>query len=270
MIHLDVIVADTATLLEAEAYGPGALLRWERAPEPDGTFVEGGTVALVADQSVYDIWDAAGTVGTWYRTRISNAAASTFSGYSVPYQTTEQGLYLTLGQCRGFGVGSDLEDESLLILLGAAAQDIVEFAGPMGAPIREWHRPNGALVYLSKPALAITSISEDSVVLADDDWELDGGGQLLRRLNDGTNPSWYWRPFGPLIVTYQPKDELAQRQRVQLELVKQDINHQAGGLASQTIGQWSESYQASAPDSNYATERAAILASLNPGAVLIR
>ena len=86
MIHLQVTVANPAELLNTNAYGAGALLRWESGPTQTGAFVEGGTVALVASTVIYDIWDPAGVEGTWYRTRISNSAATTFSAYSEPIQ----------------------------------------------------------------------------------------------------------------------------------------------------------------------------------------
>jgi hypothetical protein len=86
VIHLEVQVANAAELLDAAAYGAVAKLRWESGPAVTGPFVEGGTVNLDATKTLYDIWDAAGVVGTWYRTRISNAAASTFSPYSAPFE----------------------------------------------------------------------------------------------------------------------------------------------------------------------------------------
>lgn len=267
MIHLDVIVADTAMLLDASAYGAGALLRWERSTLPLSGYVEGGTVPLVSGDSVYDVWDAAGTVGTWYRTRISNAAGSTFSGYSDPWQTTEQGLYLTLSQVRGFNVGLDLDDESLLILLGSAAQDIVEYAGPTGPIVERLRGSRGPLLYLARTALSITSIVEDTVTLAATDYELSYGGQLLVRFDTGPNPARTWGYAN--VVTYTPTSDLAQRQRVQLELIKQDVDHRAG-LQQQTIGEWSEAYQAEYPGNTYADRRAAILSSLTAGAVLIK
>lgn len=86
MIHLQVTVANAAELLATQAYGAGALLRWESGALQAGPFVEGGTVALVSGTSLYDVWDAAGVVGTWYRTRISNSGGTTFSAYSAPFQ----------------------------------------------------------------------------------------------------------------------------------------------------------------------------------------
>jgi hypothetical protein len=268
MIHLEVIVADTIDLLDAEAYGAGALLRWEWCATVDGVpvaYAEGGTEALVAGVSLYDIWHSAGAIGTWYKTRVSDSGGTSFSAYSAPFQTAEHGLYLSLDQCRAFPgmpTVAELSDESLLILLDAAAQAIVGYAGPAGETT-ERHHVNGDLILLSRPALSVSAVLEDmrgaATTLAADDYELSSSGQTLYRLSDGTNPGYYWR--GRVDVTYLPFDDTAERQRVQRELVMLDIAHQPG-LASQSIGTWSESYSASGSS---AAARADILASLGSG-----
>jgi len=265
VIHLEVIVADTTELLDAEAYGAGALLRWESCATIAGTYAEGGTEALVAGTSLYDIWDDAGLIGTWYRTRISDAGGSTFSPYSVPFQTAEHGLYLSVDQFRAFNAAANLSDEALLILLDAAAQAIIAAVGYSGQ-ITEWLRGGrGPLLMLSRPALTVISIVEDDTTLAADDWELSSSGQTLRRLDDGTNPRWYW--YGRVDIAYLPRDDTAERQRVQRQLVQLDLSYQPG-LASQTIGTWSETY-ATGSQATYAEQRAAILASLSGGAWIV-
>jgi len=86
MIHREVTVENTAELLATPAYGAGSLLRWESSATIDGTYVEGGTIALVSGTSLYDIWDHAGVDGvTCYRTRVSDAGGATFSAYSTPF-----------------------------------------------------------------------------------------------------------------------------------------------------------------------------------------
>lgn len=268
MIHLEVIVPDTAELLAIEAYGPGALLRWESGTDPAGPFVEGGTEPLVADVSLYDIWDAAGVVGvTWYRTRISDAGGTTFSDYSAPFETAAHGLYLSLTQAREFGLGVGMEDQALLILLDAALQDIVKAIGPLGE-ITEWQEAGrGDLLMVSRPILSVTSVRErwyySAIDLASDDYEVIADATLLR-VRTGTNPATYWR--GRVGVTYLPTDDLAARQRVQKLLVEQDIT--AGpGLSGRRIGDWSEDY-ANNSVWNYQKERAAILATLTEGALI--
>lgn len=274
MIHLEVIVANTTDLLDANAYGAGALLRWEWSATVDGDpvpYAEGGTVALVAGTSLYDIWDDPGVDGTtWYRTRISDSGATTFSAYSSPFQTAIHGLYLSVDQCRAFpGMPpvTVLTDESLLILLDAAAQAIVREHGPSGATT-ERLSASGDLLMLSRPALTITTVVEDArwapVTLAANDYSLSSSGQTLRRLSTGTNPRYYWH--GRVAVTYTPFDDTAERQRVQRELVMLDIAFQPG-LVSQSIGTWSEAYTASGK--SYSEQRADILASLSGGGWIV-
>ena len=267
MIHLQVVVSDTAELLADEAYGAGALLCWESCDTIDGVYVPGDTVALVTGVGLYDIWDAAGVPGTtWYQTRISDSGGTTFSAYSSPFQTTH-GLYLSVDQFRAY-VNSPLTDDALLMLLDAACAAIDDAIGPTG-DIREFFRVQGDLLMLSRRAESITTVIEDArrsaVTLDDDDYELSTSGQTLYRLSDGTNPRWYWS--GRVDVTYRPFDDTANRVRVAVELVKLDLAHQPG-LASQTIGTWSETY-ATGSQATYAEQRAAILASLSGGAWIV-
>ena len=63
-------------------------------------------------------------------------------------------------------------------------------------------------------------------------------------------------------VTYRPPDDTANRVRVAIELVKLEFAFNPG-LASQTIGTWSEAYTSGGK--SYAEQRAEILASLSPG-----
>jgi hypothetical protein len=263
VIHLQVVVADTADLLATESYGAGALLRWESAAAVDGTYTEGGTIALVAGTSLYDVWDAAGVAGTtWYQTRVSDASGTTFSAYSTPFQSAEHDQYLSPDQFRAFEPAANLSDEALLILLDAAAQDIVRAAGAGGVQSEHVHG-HGELLPLSHPALSVTTVVERDVTLDATDYAVSGTGLMLRRLHSGTHPAHGW--WGPVDVTYQPVDDTATRQRVQLELVKLAITF-SPGLASQQIGTWSESYTTSGK--TYDQQRAEILATLSDGVAI--
>jgi hypothetical protein len=263
VIHLQIIVANTADLLNAEAYGAGALLRWESSADVAGPYVEGGTEALVADVSLYDVWDAAGTEDTWYRTRISDAGGTTFSPYSSPFLASELGLYLTIAQFRALAP-STLSDETLLILLMAAQEDIIRAIGPAGETF-EIVSSRGDLLPITRPALSITSVTErvgwpgNEIALAEEDYELSASRRVLRRLSSGTTPAYVWR--SRVKVVYVPVDDTASRQRVQGELTKLAIATNPG-LVSQTIGQWSEQYAANSAW-NVAEEREKLLSSLS-------
>jgi hypothetical protein len=95
MIHLQVTVDNTTELLDPNAYGAGALLRWESSADPNGPYVEGGTLGLNPGQSVYDVWDSNGTTLTWYRTRTSNSGGTSFSAYSDIAPLTPSGETFT-------------------------------------------------------------------------------------------------------------------------------------------------------------------------------
>jgi hypothetical protein len=83
MIHLEVTVENTAELLATPAYGAGALLCPEWCATQTGTFAALTPIPLVSGTSLYDVWHSAGILGTWYRTRISDAGGTTFSAYSA-------------------------------------------------------------------------------------------------------------------------------------------------------------------------------------------
>lgn len=259
MIHLTVAVANTAELLAAEAYGAGALLRWESSATDAGTYVEGGTVALVSGTSLYDIWDSAGVAGTtWYRTRVSNAGGSSFSVYSEPSLPSTAWTSLTVDQLRLF-VTSPLLDDALLTLLSAAAAAIAGVAGAT-SEITEYVSGGYTRIVVARQIGTLTSVTEDDVLLVAADYR--ASGYVLTRLDSSGNPG-IWG--GRIVVVYTPADDTAERQRVQLELVKLDLN-QNPGLSAETIGTWSETYAAPA---SYAETRAAILASLTTGGGMV-
>jgi hypothetical protein len=171
---------------------------------------------------------------------------------------------LTVDQFREH-VTSSLGDEAIQRLLDAAAETIELAAGPYasaGTITEILGSQSGPLLMLSRSAESVSEVIEgtgsSATTLAVDDYELSQSGNILRRLNDGTNPSWRWRHR--TFATYLPLSDLAIRDMVQLELVKLDIAFNPN-LVSQTIGAWSETYQAGKP---YPEQRADILASLNP------
>ena len=175
--------------------------------------------------------------------------------------------YLTVADLRGF-VSSELSDASLQLLLDAAYDEIVDYAGPSG-PCNELIDPGvGDLLMLSRPAESVGTVIEDmwyggdETTLAADDYEVRSSGQTLRRLHTGTNPAWGWR--GRVDVTYTPRGGDDNRKVVQLELVKLTIAFDPA-LASQTIGQWGETYRAG---KSYASQHAEILATLGGGALI--
>jgi hypothetical protein len=237
MIHIQTLVSDTAILLGSDAYGPGALLRWESGATEAGAYVEGGTVALVSGTAVYDVWDSAGTDATWYRTRISDAGATTFSPYADPFQAASQGMYLSLSQARSF-VPTNLTDEALLSLLDDVRRQIDSTVGPRGN-VTEWLAAQGPLLMLSRQADSIVSVTNDwnAVLLDPTDYELSGSGMTLRRLRTGPNPGYGW---GRVTVVYSTADAADRRTSAAVELLKLEVAY--SGFNSQSTQSESRSF----------------------------
>ena len=178
-------------------------------------------------------------------------------------------MSLTVAQFREH-VTSSLGDEAVQRLLDASAEAIIGALGQYasdGTATEEFPRVSGMSLMLSRPAESISEVVERAhfavpLTLAADDYVLSTSGYVLRRLRTGTTPSIVWRPL--VTVTYLPLSDLAERDRVQLELVKLDLAYQPG-ITQETIGSWSETLAQG--DRTYQVERAAILASLNQQSV---
>jgi hypothetical protein len=157
---------------------------------------------------------------------------------------------LTLAQAKRLAPSS-LSDPDMQVLLDAAEQAINLYAGPVGDVTETFTAGSGDLVMLSRPASAITSVSERLVTLAGTDYELDG--RALRRLDTGANPDSRWR--GRLVITYKPEDDTDLRKAVQADLLKLELNTRTG-TQSESIGAWSETFTSG---DTYTAEREAIL-----------
>jgi len=169
---------------------------------------------------------------------------------------------------------NSLDTDALQLLLDAAEEEIIERAGPtidgyVLTSRTEQYIPRGDLLMLSERASSIVEVIEHAqlvvpTTLVSDDYELTSSGYVLRRLRTGTNGAYRWFPL--VSVEYIPYSDNATRSRVQSELVKLSISF-SPGLASQTIGSWTESYASSGLP--YDAQRAAILATLHPDGAVI-
>ena len=170
-------------------------------------------------------------------------------------------MSLTVAQFREH-VTSSLGDEAVQRLLDAAYESLVGALGPYeeDGSITEIITPRsiGPLLMLSRRAESLSEVIEGDTTLAADDYELRSSGNVVRRLDDGTNPASYWR--NRVYVTYLPQSDLALRAIAQLELVRLEIAFNPL-LVSQTIGSWTETYQ---QGKSYPEQRADILAALSP------
>lgn len=154
-----------------------------------------------------------------------------------------------------------LGDDALQRLADAAWEQITEVVGSEGA-LTEVYDGSGTYLFLTRPVSAFTSITETvgstATILATDDYRLGVDGLSVRRLATGTNPQSYWQ--GDVSVVYEPDNDEAQRQVVQIALVRLYLNHHPG-IVDETIGDWRESFQSNSAW-NYALERDNILATL--------
>lgn len=246
-------------------YGAGALVRIQSAIAKTGPFADlaSPTVAVVAGISEYRFVDPAGTTTTWYRDRFENAGGSEVSAWSDPFLGAARPYYLSLEDLKAL-VSTTLSDEALLILLDAAREEIVRYAGA-GGNVTEILDGHGDLLQLSAPAESITSVVvNDVTTLAATDYELISPTLLLRL---PSHQRWGHR----VRVAYTQVDDSALRQRVQADLVRHAITSAVtvGGLTGRTIGTWSETYASSSSATAMTDEKSDILSVLDYGVPIL-
>ena len=169
-------------------------------------------------------------------------------------------MILTVAELRLL-VTSSLEEPALQILLDAEEAAIIAAVGGTGE-VTEHIQTNGYhRLVLGRPAGTIASLTEYiggvATVLSTNDYRADG--YVLARLGRGTNPSWRWAPH--VMVVYTPTADMADWKRVQLLLIKLDLDYQPG-VTAETIGTWSTQTSNNSVW-HYDLERATILASLS-------
>jgi hypothetical protein len=271
MRHLEIDVANTAELLAAEAYGAGALLRWERSAAEAGPYAEGGTAALVPGTELYDVWDAAGVETTWYRTRVSDAAGTTFSAYSAPRSPVTS--LVSPAEVRAL-VQSRLSDADLQAVIDREEAALARLVGPLAGertqtwfvgdasgpwPVYGFDPPGGfdavhrgarvasdrmAPLMLLRPADS-AGVVDGSTAVDPQDVRLIRNGTQLERASGGWN--------GPVVAaTYTPNDR-AEVVRVVIALCRLTLGDT--GYASETIGDYSYARSESVTDLRRALAR---------------
>lgn len=83
-------------------YGAGAKLYWARDnTSSTGSFADAsGSTAIVDGQSQYEIFDATGQDGHWYRTRVGDSGGTSFSAWDGPFQGGSLLAYATVDALR--------------------------------------------------------------------------------------------------------------------------------------------------------------------------
>ncbi len=182
---------------------------------------------------------------------------------------------LTVAELREH-INSERPDAALQALLDAAEASIVDVVGSPAAVTEyinamapgDGYAPWGLTLGLKRISLsrqigAITSITEYLGPYGDPGTVLDvtdyrASGFVVTRLPAGTNPRGSWGQR--VVVVYTPADETAGRIRVQIGLVRLDLNAEPG-LAQQITEGFAERFSG-AGLLNYSEERADLLASL--------
>ncbi len=173
-------------------------------------------------------------------------------------------MLLTVTELRGH-ISSGLGDAELQRLLDAAEDDITRVAGPLDAAT-EYHPGGYGSIVLDQRPSTVTSVKEmfdlpSVMTLSANDYRVEG--YILRRLWTGTNPRYYWWP-GVVQTIFVPVQNVAERQRAQIALVKLDLAV-AGGITSERIGDWSVGY--GSVGASYQAQRANVLAGLQPATI---
>lgn len=242
MIRLEFTVENTADLLETPFYGAGALGRWESAAAQSGTYVEGGTFALVTGVDLYVVPDSAGIPGeTWYRERVSNAAGSTFSAYSAPRLGGVTSL-TSIAEVRAL-VKSRLTDIDLQAVID---REEAWLAGRVGVLTGErtdtWTPGIGDTpLFLRRRAESVV-LTDAGRTLAASEFLFTPSTGMIRRIwtpDLQDNPPWrqlYLGWQGTVTATYTPSDEAAVKRAV-IELVRGTVGET--GMDSEGLGDYS-------------------------------
>lgn len=129
---LKITVDNPDEILNAGAYGAGAVLRVQSATAEVGPFTDVSgtgstpTIPIVSGTTAYDAYDPNGATDTWYRTRYENAGATRASDWSAAFQVGRQ-FYADLADLKEMvNPPDDSRDNLLLDLLEAATDGITE------------------------------------------------------------------------------------------------------------------------------------------------
>ncbi len=135
-----VSVKQSTEILNAGAYGAGAVIRLQWAATETGAFADVSgtgstpTLPIVAGTRIYIGYDPAGTVSTWYRTRYENAGATRLSDWLAAFQVggEEAGLICSLYDVKqrlGITEADTTKDEMLLEFIRRVGTGIMGYTG---------------------------------------------------------------------------------------------------------------------------------------------
>src|SRR5664279_203939 len=103
-----VTVDNPAELLNAGAFGTGALVRLEWSANAV-TYTELSTQALVSSTTVYTFFDNAGSDSTYYRSRYSDVGGTNFSDYSEVFRVASHEGYTNADRLQRMAKGQSVD-----------------------------------------------------------------------------------------------------------------------------------------------------------------
>lgn len=198
MIPVHVYVENPEELLNASAFGAGALLRVEWCATQAGAYAEFASTPIVAATRAYTLYHGAGVTGTWYRTRYSTAAPAVpadYSEYSDPFQSGGSGSGLCdlddVRQRLGLAATDTTSDEDLAEFIAQVTTDILghtgrEFIGSVADETRTFDVPADFCRTLWVPG-GVRSITTLGIASGD---QPDSAGTYTT-----ATTGWYLRPL---------------------------------------------------------------------------
>lgn len=130
-------ISNPSEMLNAGAFGAGALIRLQSGTAQAGPFSNLATAALVASQYSYLLFDQSGAVTTWYRWRLENAGGSVTGTYSTPFELSSSVPYAGVPDLRrrlGKAETDTGDDDLLLAYANMVTDRITNYCGRLFGP----------------------------------------------------------------------------------------------------------------------------------------
>ena len=129
-------------------------------------------------------------------------------------------MILTPSEVRG-SVQTSATDDALAVQIAGAEAELERVLGPVGE-VREIKAGGGRVIILDRPAASVRRVREylADADLTTADWTLGSDGRSLWRVDAGYRATW---GVGPTEIAYQPRDDIALRRLVALQLIKHNV-----------------------------------------------
>ena len=183
-------------------FGVGAKLYWARDnTSATGPFTSAsGSVTLVADQSQYEIIDATGVAGHYYRTRVGNSAATSFDEWSTVFQAGAPTAYASFDDLREYLSLPDASKDNLLADILAAAsgyidakcgRDFYRHPGVTGTEVRTF---DGGLydVFVKPGLVSVSSVAVATATGGSFGSPLSASEWILGPRDKASDESYHW------------------------------------------------------------------------------